>query len=460
MTKKFFVLAVILSLLHQPAVFAQVKPYSLPEIWQLVLNNYPSLKAKKETVEKQELQKELVKQSFLPEMNVQAQQSFGSLQNVPGSFFPLPGIYTTTGSNKTNADAATGANLYTSALVQWNFMQFGRRHKQLQVADAFVNISNAMLKQEKWRLLSEATRLYFSALANQAAILVARAETSRLTEMFDLLQSQSAAGLRPGADTLLLKASLLQTTAKEHDHLAAYKTILVQLAALAGIDKAQLAVDTTIFNRVAMALPGAHEALKNHPYLQVLEARIQLAESEKEFIKKDLYPSIGLLAGIGLKGSSIGTDGAVHKGYGAPWQNASGTYLAGVGLTWNFSSLYQNKTKQAIAIREIEAARADRDAGHLQLQAQYAAALSGWEEQHRKLMVSKASLQASREAYSLYEVRYQSGLISLIELLQLQKTLQDAESAYVTTVAAYWNELLNHAETIGDPSLLLSLIKP
>ncbi|RYZ61123.1 MAG: hypothetical protein EOO14_05830 [Chitinophagaceae bacterium] len=92
--------------------------------------------------------------------------------------------------------------------------------------------------------------------------------------------------------------------------------------------------------------------------------------------------------------------------------------------------------------------------------AQYAAALSGWEEQRLKLEATSASRNASREAYELYEVRYQSGLLSLIELLQLQKALQESEKAYVTAVTAYWNELLNQAETLGDPSLLLTVIKP
>jgi outer membrane protein len=163
---------------------------------------------------------------------------------------------------------------------------------------------------------------------------------------------------------------------------------------------------------------------------------------------------------VGVKGSGIATDGTVNKGFSAPWQNAAGTWLAGVGLTWNFSSLYQNKTKRAVADRVIAAAKAEREAAQIQLWAQYASALSGWDEKRQKLLAAQASLNASREAYELYEVRYQSGLLSLVELLQLQKALQEAESSYVSAVASYWNELLNQAETLGDPSLLLTVIKP
>ena len=75
-------------------------------------------------------------------------------------------------------------------------------------------------------------------------------------------------------------------------------------------------------------------------------------------------------------------------------------------------------------------------------------------------MDAQTALNASQQAYDLYVTRYESGLINLIELLQLQKTLQDAENNYVTATAAYWNELINQSESTGSLSLLLSQINP
>jgi outer membrane protein len=460
MILKRIVPATVFLLLNTPTVFAQTKTWSLPDVWQKVLQYYPSLTAKKEAIAAQELRKELIREGFLPDVAIQAQQSYGSVQNVPGSFFPLPGLYNTSGSNKTTAEKSAGSNLYSSALLQWNFLQFGRQEKKLAAADAAINVSNTLLKQEEWNLLSAASRLYFSALATTAALEVAKADTRRFTELLELLQAQATAGLRPGADTLLLKSSLLQSKAKEHDFAALLKTRLVQLAALMGDTSPTISLDTTVFNRFQQTALNTKEALQNHPYLQVMNARIQAAEADKEVVKKELYPSIGLLAGVGVKGSGIATDGTVNKGFSAPWQNAAGTWLAGVGLTWNFSSLYQNKTKRAVADRVIASAKAEKETVQIQLQSQYASALAGWDEQRQKLIAAQASLNASREAYELYEVRYQSGLLSLIELLQLQKTLQEAEGAYVAAVSTYWNELLNQAETLGDPSLILTVIKP
>jgi outer membrane protein TolC len=459
MIKKIIVPAMGFLLLNTPAVFAQSKTYSLQDVWQDVLQHYPSLAARKKAIEEQELKKELIKESFLPDINIQAQQSYGSIQNIPGSFFPLPGIYTTSGSNKT-ADNIPGSNIYSSALLQWNFMQFGRQQKKLTAASAAIRVSNTQLKQEEWNLLSNASRFYFSALTAHAALRVAKADTRRLAELLELLQSQANAGLRPGADTLLLKSSLLQSKAKEHDFSATLKRSMIRLGALMGNVKSDFSIDTTIFNRFQPTLVGAKDVQQEHPYLEQMNARIQAAEADKEVVKKEIYPSVGLLAGVGVKGSGISTDGTMDKGLAGSWQNASGTYLAGIGLTWNFASLYQNKTKRAVADRVIATAKADKEAVQIQLQAQYASSLAGWDEQRQKLLATQASLNASEEAYALYKVRYESGLLNLIELLQLQKNLQEAESNYVTAVSAYWNELLNQSETLGDPSLILTVIKP
>jgi len=227
------------------------------------------------------------------------------------------------------------------------------------------------------------------------------------------------------------------------------------LSAYTGDKADDFDIDTSFYFRLKKSNQNFTTVMDDHPYLQVLEARIEQVEAEKEVIRKEAYPSVGLLAGVGLKGSAVQADGSVNKDVAAPWNQASGNYLVGIGLTWSLSSFYQNNTKRHIAESRIAAASAQRDAAGIQLNAQYDAAVAGWQEQKLKLTAARESLQSSREAYQLYEVRYQSGLLSLIELLQLQKNLQDAESNYTTAVAGYWNEMIKQAETLGDFSLLL-----
>ena len=144
---KRLLLATTAFLLLNHAGFTQPTPHSLQEVWSKTLAYFPSLNAKKQWIKEQELKSEQTRKEFLPEVNVQAQQSFGSIQNLPGSFFPQPGMYTISGSSKAT-DRIAGANVYTSALLQWNFLQFGRKQAKMHAAKAGILLGSRLLKQE------------------------------------------------------------------------------------------------------------------------------------------------------------------------------------------------------------------------------------------------------------------------------------------------------------------------
>lgn len=73
-------LTTVLCLLTTQIVYAQKKVCYLEAIWQKTLQQYPSLSSKKSQVEFQQLNKALIKKEWLPEVMVQAQQSYGSSQ--------------------------------------------------------------------------------------------------------------------------------------------------------------------------------------------------------------------------------------------------------------------------------------------------------------------------------------------------------------------------------------------
>jgi outer membrane protein TolC len=56
----------------------------------------------------------------------------------------------------------------------------------------------------------------------------------------------------------------------------------------------------------------------------------------------------------------------------------------------------------------------------------------------------------AREAYSLYLSRYESGLINLTELLQIQAILQQTEKSNIDTHGQLWDQLINKAELSGN----------
>lgn len=462
MTYKIIGLATLWLLITSHIVYAQKKVYSIEDVWSKTQHHYPSLSSKKYQIERQELNKNLVKKEWLPEVNIQSQTSYGSYQGVSGSFFPLPGIYNTSGNNKSISGQSKAVfNMYTSAILQWNFLQFGRIKTKLNAATAAIQISNEALAQEELRLQSSVAQQYFNVLKSTAFLSVSKADVQRLEDLFELSKAQANAGLRPGADTLLVKSEYYQIKGQVNEQQASQETAMLQLASLIGEDADSFTIDTSIYNinRIAAELPTI-DSQDNHPYLQYLKANILFANAKLETVKRQPYPTVGLLAGTGIRGSGINSSGIVNNSFSEPWKNNLGSYLVGVDVTWNLSSLYQNNVKQKIAEKEIQSAKADYEEANLQLKTSYSAALNSWKQQREKVIDSRIALNSSQQAYDLYVTRYESGLINLIELLQLQKNLQDAEYNYAKATGAYWDELINQSESIGNFSLLLSQINP
>jgi outer membrane protein TolC len=457
MVHKIIILAAAGCLFTGQILYAQKKMYSLEQVWQKTLRQYPSLSSKEHQIERQKLSKELIKKEQLPEVNFQGQQSYGSYHGVSGAFFPLPGIYNSSGTKVFDGKPSSIFNLYGSAILQWNFLQFGRIKSKLDVADAAINLSNTDLSQEQLRLESKAAQQYFNALQSSALLSVSKADVRRVQDLFELAKAQADAGLKPGADTLLIKSSYFQVKGQVNDYQGQLETAMEGLAALIGEDVESFTIDSSIFNanKITDTYSSA-ENINEHPYLQFLKAQIRYSNAKLKEVKRQPYPSVGLLAGAGIRGSGISSSGIVNDNFSEPWKDNTGSYLVGIGLTWNLSSLYNNKVKQEITEKEVESAKADYDEATLQLQASYSAAVSRWKQQREKAIDARSALAASREAYDLYVTRYQSGLINLVELLQLQKTLEDTEKNYIQATAAYWNELINQSESLGNMSLLLS----
>jgi outer membrane protein TolC len=461
MTLKYILASGLLCLLASTALHAQKKVYSLVDLWQKALAHYPSVTAKKNLVEQKEFQRELIKKERLPAINLQAQQSYGAFQGIGGSFFPLPGIYNMTAGKPIDGQPAAASSLYASTMLQWDLIQFGRLRKKLDEANADVALSNAALQSEEIRLREISTRYYFNYLQANALLSIARDDSARLEHLYQLSKAQTAAGLRPGADTMLLKSTFLQAGGAINEQQGLFQTAQLQLAALIGEPPFDLAVDTAFYrNPLHHTIASLPDSLPGHPYLDFLKAKVERAKASLQMIQKDIYPSIGLLAGAGTRGSGLSATGTVDKSLLAPWQTNAGSYLVGIGLTWNLSKLYKNKVQQKIVQSEMEAAHADYEEALLQLTTSYQSALARWTQQVQKLKDARAAYHASIEAYELYLSRYEHGLVSMIELLQLQKTLQEAERYYIQTIAGYWHERINQSVSTGDFTSLLREINP
>ncbi|MGY0038020.1 TolC family protein [Pedobacter sp. NJ-S-72] len=128
--------------------------------------------------------------------------------------------------------------------------------------------------------------------------------------------------------------------------------------------------------------------------------------------------------------------------------------MVGVGLTWNISNIYTGSLEKKRTAKVLEGSKFTYDLQKLQMNTALQAVTSRIDQQLKQVTNTRLALGKAQQAYELYLSRYESGLINLTELLQIQSLLQQVEKNAIEVQQEFWNLLIKRAELSGDFSYL------
>lgn len=269
----------------------------------------------------------------------------------------------------------------------------------------------------------------------------------RLEAIKRITSGLALSGLRPAADSLLAHSSYLQaagqqifwTGTKQATHLAVVELLGEPLPS---IDS------KSIENFLTPALleqeqpPILKEA--DHPTLQQFQEETSFFEHRSKSIASAALPSIKLLGGYAIRGTGIQAP-TVSNSWNDGFSNTADNYLVGVGLTWNFSSLFTNQYKKQAFKQQAENASQKYKAYQQALQTNIEASHIQLNAQAKQLKQTLQAVEQATQAYAMYMARYQNGLIALSELLQIQQLLEQAEKTHIEATQYYWLQLVTEA---------------
>ena len=426
---------------------------SLPQLWEQAFTHYPGIEAYQARLNSAKLNQKLVRNQYLPEVQLQVQNTIGSQNAVGGAFFPLPGLYNVGGSGIGNA-TDPAANLYGSLVVDWQFLQFGKQKKSVEAAGILAEQASHRLSAEQLAIQAELSRTYFQLLFHQQMEQWAAENTERLQQMFDAAKSTASAGLSSAADSLLIKASLRQTSAVQDDWQGRSEESTIALATWVNIPPEQLDIMHTSFPAVAASQQEKPVLTTNHPQLAYRQEQIAYAGKLKEVAAAAALPSLSLLGGVQLRGHAPAREAAISDGWTDAYHNPTSNYLLGVGLRWNLGGLIDYKQEQARYQEEINQRQAEADEVALNLRSHQEIAQKQLAQNLSQINNAEEAYLAASEAYRQFEARYKSGLISISELLQVQDVLQKTERTRLEAYFQYWMQQTDLAEASADFSIL------
>lgn len=440
--KLWYSLLLISILLITTDVSAQV----LENYWQQAEKNYKGFSIKKQQVVIAQLDSASALDGYKPQVWVQYQQSLNSLNNASGAFYPMPGIFNVNASQ--NLEGASNTfNQYASSSINLDLINFGRKNADKALGGTAVKLSQ--LESEQYRLLiqNELSQRYINYLYYQILNTWHQEHLNRYSDILELTRDLSNSGVIPTADTLLVSSSINNARAEllhVSGLLNGHKYALSELTGVVvGNDNMDERKFFTLLNKEV-----SHSV--TNPILAIKSAESEKFEQMVTKSRKELLPQVLGIGALSSRSSGVAPDGNVSNSYGDMFQNYAHNYFVGVGLSWNLHQLFRAKSNRKVL--EAKQLKANEEYALLTDEIEKRTLDLGTQEQMTAagLLESNRSREEALEAYEIYKVRYEGGLINLAELLQVQSILLQNERSYLQQYYNYWNIVLKRSFVEAD----------
>ena len=448
MIKQMLFLTAVFMLLVNLTSYSQERPLSLSAAWEAAFERYPGLTEKEALIRESEYQKRELQNDFLPKLQLQLQNSYGTFAGSTGAFFPLPGTFNVSGTT-IPGQPASAANTFGSVLMDWSVFEFGRKRKAVQAAESNIQKAESTFDAAKLSVQAKVAHLYFDILYSGSKLQWAKANAERVKEIVELAKTLAEAGLKPNADTLLAGSSYLQTSAELDDWAGRFESSKVRLTELVPIDRKNVNYN---FSKYLSASPisPADTSPVGHPYLNVISEQLENDKLKAEVAARKLFPGVSILGGLSTRGSGVGAKALVNSSWSSGFNNQNSNYLIGLALTWNISNAFNSITERNRIKQQHAATQSRYDAQTLQLNTGLQAVINRLTESYKQVNKTNSAVDQARKAYELYLSRYQNGLINLTELLQIQQLLQQSEKVNIEAYQQLWEQMITRSELAND----------
>ncbi len=262
---------------------------------------------------------------------------------------------------------------------------------------------------------------YYSVLADHELKRVAQARLERADEQLSVARSRSQAGYSIATDSLQLVIEVNKAKLELLRRDSALTVSRFRLGSTIGLTAAADAapIDSVIPAALPFTQEDAIAALRtNGPSLIVARANEQTANAALSFEREAYLPEITLSAQAGAYDSQL---------FGS--QLSRSQFMVNVSLPiWNGG---HREVSVARARADRSVAKAQREQTERQAAEQMAGAYNGYHTARSATELAQTGIIAATENYRVQRARYREGSTTILDLLEAQVQLSEAESALV-----------------------------
>ena len=327
----------------------------------------------------------------------------------------------------------------------WELDLWGKARRGVEAADANIVSAEQARGNAMISLTAEVARTYLSLRGAQRQLAIVQADLADQAQLFKLTDSRSRNGFAARADAVQQQAQLSNAQAQlppiEQDIAQAMNRLALLLALPPGALAQRLGTtpptDVALPPEVPVGLPG--DLLRRRPDILKSEADLHAATAKIGQAKAQLFPSI-TLAGVGGLQS-------IHADSLTDW--ASRFWLGGAEIS---IPIFQGgKLKAQIRTADAQAKEAALGWRSTVLNAYHEAddALTAYADEQRHASALARALADARRSDALMRSRYQSGFVSMIEVLDAQRRVHQAEQQALQSNVAASTDLVALYKALG-----------
>ncbi len=439
------------------------KVLSIKEAEQIALANYASLKSKTNQLNAAKAYLTETKTEYLPDVNFSAQQDYGTVNSQYGPLYGLGG-YAVSSSGPITVhqtwNAGFGA-LYLSN-VNWNFFAFGRAVQKVNVQKRVIDLDSTDLSQEQFQHQVRVASAYLNLLAAQQLSKAGQDNLNRAIDLQKVVVARVKNGLNPGVDSSqanaeVANAKIVLTNLKETE--AEQGNLLAQYLGVAPQD---FVLDSTFVTKAPTNTdPQTTLNPEQHPLLRYYQNRINVSDQQAKYLSTYSYPTFTLFGVYQGRGSGFNAAYGINpsdytSSYGAGVDPTRFNYLLGVGVTWNFTSIF--RVHYQVRSQKFASAQYQNDYELVsqQLSDQRTLAETKISNALKNYAQSPQEVKAASDAYLQKYTLYKNGLANIVDFTQALYTLNRAEVDDYIVKNNVWQALLYKAAATGDFGIFIN----
>jgi outer membrane protein len=402
----------------------------LKNVIQQVIDKHPSVLEALEALNMADAKINFSRNGFYP--NVDITSSFTNLGPTPEINIPDMGKFQLYPEN----------NFATAINYHQNIYDFGKTSSHVDYEKENKKIIEQSIEQVKQKLSIRSIRIYYSLIFLQEAKKIKEQEINTLKEHVDFINKKIKTGSATEYELLTTQVKLSSLESQKLDLESYWKTQLSVLNSLLGIPEKTVSFVKSDLD-ISVELPTDDSliafALMNRNEMKISRQKEKLSELKLQVVRKDNLPEVHAFASGGAK-----------NGYVPEIDKITPNYVAGIGLSIPLYDASRTKNGIRMAKSAIQSASYETEITKRDITDEVIEYYLKETTASQKVDFFRLQVEQAEKAYNLAEINYKTGIITNMELLDVNTALSASKLLYLNSKVEYIVSMYGLKMAVGE----------